>query len=184
VTLVKKPLSIDAAIFLTAVSTHASGGKISYVDTQTIFNKTMLGKKYQGIEFEYCESCKKILDLDTDEIQKRHNDCNKQTLAKVNDPAQREKEDALKRKIDEFKKVRAEFSNEISTKKEELSNKFNERVLAVLKEIAKRENLSLILNRTVSISKVEAQSLTYVEEDLDITEKIIAEIDAKEAVVE
>lgn len=179
----KKLLLIDAAIFLIAVRAHPSGSKISYVDTQTVFNQTMLGKKYQGIERGYYESRKKILEMNADELQKLQADYNKQRLAKMNDSGQREKEEPLNRKIAEFKKVRAGFSNEISTKKEELSNEFNERVLAVLKGIAKRENLSLILNRTIRISKVEVQSLTYADEDLDITEKIIAEMDKKEEVV-
>ena len=45
----KKSLLIVIAIFLIAVSAHASSGKIAYFDIQTVFNKTMLGKKYQGI---------------------------------------------------------------------------------------------------------------------------------------
>jgi Skp family chaperone for outer membrane proteins len=179
----KKPLMIVAAIFLIAVNAHASGGKIAYFDVQTVFNKTMLGKKYQGVERAYYESRKKILDTDAEEIQKLQEDYNKQKLAKLNDSAQREREETLSRKIAEFEKIRTEFSNEISKKKEELSNEFNHQVFAVLKHIAKRENLSLILNRTISISNVEIQSVAYADQDLDITGKIVAEMDKKEEVV-
>jgi Skp family chaperone for outer membrane proteins len=52
----------------------------------------------------------------------------------------------------------------------------------VLKDIAKREKLSLILNRTISISKAEVQSVAYADKDLDITDKIVAEMDKKEEV--
>jgi Skp family chaperone for outer membrane proteins len=52
----------------------------------------------------------------------------------------------------------------------------------VLKDIAKREKLSLILNRTITISKVEVQSVVYADEDLDITGKIVAELNKKEVV--
>jgi outer membrane protein len=182
-TLMKKPLLIVAVIFLIAVSAHASGGKIAYFDIQTVFNKTMLGKKYQGIVRGYYESRKKILDTDADEIQKLQEDYNKQKQAKLNDPAQREKEETLSRKMTEFEKIRTEFSNEIGKKNEELSNEFNRQVLAVLKDIAKREKLSLILNRTISISNVEVQSVAYADENLDITDKIVAEMDKKEEVV-
>jgi Skp family chaperone for outer membrane proteins len=179
----KKPLLIVAAIFLIVVSADASGGKIAYFDIQTVFNKTMLGKKYQGIVRGYYESRKNILDMDADEIQKLQEDYNKQKQAKLNDPAQREMEETLNRKITAFEKIRTEFSNEVSKKNEELSNEFNQHVLAVLKDIAKREKLSLILNRTVSISKVEVQSVAYADEDLDITDKIVAEMDKKEKVM-
>ena len=179
----KKLLLIVAVLVLIGVSAHASGGKIAYFDVQTVFNKTVLGKKYQGIERGYYESRKKILDMEADEIQKLQEDYNKQKLAKLNDSAQREKEETLSRKIAEFEKIRTEFSNEISKKKEELSNEFNQQVFDVLKNIAKREKLSLILNRTISISNVEIQSVAYADQDLDITDKIVAEMDKKEEVV-
>ena len=179
----KKPLLIITAIFLIAVSAHATGGKIAYFDIQTVFNKTMLGKKYQGIVRGYYESRKKILDMDAEEIQKLQEDYNKQKQAKLNDPAQREMEEKLNLKITEFEKIRVEFSNEISKKNEELSNEFNQHVFTVLKDIAKREKLSLILNRTISISKVEVQSVAYADENLDITDKIVNEMDKKEEVM-
>jgi len=178
-TLMKKPLLTVAAIFLFVVSVHASDGKIAYFDMQTVFNKTILGKKYQGIVLGYYQSRKKILDMDADEIQKLQEDYNKQKQAKLIDPAQREMEDTLKRKITEFEKTRAEFSNEVSKKNEELSNEFNQHVLAAIKDIAKRENLSLILNRTINISKVQVQSVAYADKNLDITDKIIDEMDKK-----
>ena len=179
----KKPLLIVGAIFLIAGSVHASGGKIAYFDSQAVFNKTMLGKKYQGIVLGYYESRKKILDTDADEIQMLQEEYRKQKQAKLNEPAQRDMEDSLNRKITEFEKIRTEFSNEVGKKKEELSNEFNQHVLAVIKDIAKREKLSLILNRTISMSEGEVQSVAYADEDLDITDKIVAEMDKREEAV-
>ena len=91
--------------------------------------------------------------------------------------------ETLRRKIAEFEKIRSEFSNEVSKKNEELSNEFNRHVDEVLKDIAKREKLSLILNRTISISKGEVQSVAYADEDLNITDKIVTEMDKKEEAV-
>ncbi len=45
----KKVVMMVAVMGLIAVSALASGGKIAYVDTQTVFDKTKLGKRYQGI---------------------------------------------------------------------------------------------------------------------------------------
>jgi Skp family chaperone for outer membrane proteins len=176
----KKPLLTVAAILLFAVKAHASSGKIAFFDIQTVYNKTILGKKYQGIVLGYYQSRKKILDMDADEIQKIQEDYSKQKQAKLGDSAQREMEETLKRKITEFEKMRTEFSNEVSKKNEELSNEFNQHVLAVIKDIARRENLALILNGTISIAKVEVQSVAYADKSLDITDKIIAEMDKKE----
>ncbi len=160
----------------------ASGGKIAYVDSQAVFDKTKLGKKYQGIVREYYESRKKILDMDADDIQKMQEEYAKQKQGKMlNEKAQREKEETISRKINEFQKKRDEFSGEISKKNEELSNEFNQQMIVVLKDIAKKEKVSLVLNKTINIlSKAEVPSVMYADEDLDLTDKVIAELDKKE----
>jgi outer membrane protein len=131
---------------------------------------------------EYYESRKKILDMDAEEIQKLQEDYSKQKQAKaLNEKAQKEKEDSIGRKINEFEKKRNEFSNEIGKKNEELSNEFNQQMVAVLKDIAKKEKVSLVLNKTINVmQKAEVPSVLYADEDLDLTEKVVAEMDKKE----
>lgn len=178
----KKMLLTVAIALITASSAMAAGGKIAYVDTQTVFDKTKIGKKYQGIVREYYEGRKKILDMDADEIQKLQEDYTKQKQAKLlNEKAQKEKEETINRKINEFEKKRNEFSSEIAKKNEELSNEFNQQMVAVLKEIAKKEKVSLVLNKTINImSKAEVPSVLYADEDSDLTEKVVAELDKKD----
>jgi outer membrane protein len=169
-------------LVLFATSAVAAGGKIAFVDTQTVFDKTKQGKKYQGVVREYYESRKKILDLDADEIQKLQDEYAKQKQGKLlNDKAQKEKEDSLSRKINDFQKKREEFSGEISKKNEELSNEFNQQMIVILREIAKKEKVSIVLNKTINVlSKAEVPAVLYGDEDLDLTEKVIAEMDKKE----
>jgi len=46
--------------------------------------------------------------------------------------------------------------------------------------MAKKEKLSLILNKSISImSKGETPSVLYGDEELDMTDKVIAELDKK-----
>jgi Skp family chaperone for outer membrane proteins len=160
----------------------AAGGKIAFVDSQAVFDKTKLGKKYQGIVREYYESRKKILDMDADDIQKMQEEYAKQKQGKMlNEKAQKEKEESINRKISDFQKKRDEFSGEISKKNEELSNEFNQQMMMVLKEISKKEKVSLVLNKTINIlSKAEVPSVMYADEDLDLTDKVIVEMDKKE----
>ena len=176
-----KVLVMVAALCFIAVGAMASGGKIAYVDSQAVFDKTKLGKKYQGVVREYYDSRKKILDIDAEEIQKLQEEYGKHKQAKMlNEKAQKEKEESISRKISEFDKKRNEFSGEINKKNEELSNEFNQQMVAVLKEIAKREKASMVLNRSINIlSKAEVPSVLYADDDLDLTEKVIAEMDKK-----
>lgn len=100
----KKSLLAAVALILIAVNAQASGGKIACFDFQTVYNKTALGKKYQVIARGYYESRKKMLDTDADEIQRLQEENNKQKLEKPNEPAQKEKEEVLNRKIAQFKR--------------------------------------------------------------------------------
>lgn len=175
-----KRIFVMVVALLTAASiASAAGGKIAYIDTQVVFDKTKLGKKYQGVLKEYFESRKKILDLDADEIQKLRDDYQKQS-AVLKPEARKEKEESIGRKISDFEKKRNEFNGELSKKNEELSNEFNQEMMTILKDMAKKEKISLVLNRTISVmQKGEVPAVLYGDEDLDLTDKIVAEMDKK-----
>ena len=176
----KRIMVLCAIKLLLATTAMAAGGKVAYVDTQAVFDKTKLGKKYQGVVREYYESRKKILDQDADEIQKLQEDYKKQTKV-LSEKAQKEKEETLNRKISEFQKRRDDFSGEIGKKNDELLNDFNQQLITVLKDIAKREKVSLVLNKTINIlSKAEVPAVLYADDDLDMTEKVLVEMDKKE----
>jgi outer membrane protein len=175
----KKVLVLIVVSLIAASSAFAAGGKIAFVDTQAVFDKTKLGKKYQGILKEYFDSRKKILDLDADEIQKLRDDYGKQS-AVLKPEVRKEKEDTIGRKINEFEKKRSEFNNELAKKNEELSAEFNQEMTVVIKDMAKKDKIGLVLNRTINVmSKGEVPSVLYGDEDMDLTEKVIVELDKK-----
>ena len=176
----KKVLVLMAALLVAASSAFAAGNKIAFVDTQEVFDKTKVGKKYQGILKEYFDSRKKILDLDADEIQKLRDDYGKQS-AVLKPEVRKEKEETIGRKINEFEKKRSDFNNELAKKNEELSTEFNQEMTAVLKDMAKKDKISLILNKTINVlSKGEVPSVLHGDEDMDLTEKLILEMDKKQ----
>ena len=175
----KKALVLVVALLVASSSAYAAGSKMAFVDTQTVFDKTKLGKKYQGVLKEYFDSRKKILDLDADEIQKLRDDYGKQS-AVLKPEVRKEKEDTIGRKINEFEKKRSEFNNELAKKNEELSAEFNQEMMAIIKDMAKKDKIGLVLNRTINVmSKGEVPSVLYGDEDLDLTEKVIVEMDKK-----
>lgn len=176
----KKVLALLVALLIAAPAALAAGGKIAFVDTQTVFDKTKVGKKYQGVLKEYYESRKKILDIDADEIQKLREEYGKQS-AVLKPEIRKEKEDSISRKISDFEKKRSEFNNELAKKNEELSTLFNQEMMVILKDLAKREKISLILNRTINVmSKGEVPAVLYGDDELDLTEKAVSEMDKKD----
>ena len=175
----KKALMVIVAVLVVASSAFAAGSKTAFVDTQTVFDKTKIGKKYQGTLKEYYDSRKKILDLDADEIQKLRDDYGKQA-AVLKPEVRKEKEETIGRKINEFEKKRSDFNNELAKKNEELSAEFNQEMMAILKDMAKKDKISMVLNKTINLmSKGEVPSVLYGDESLDLTEKLIVELDKK-----
>ncbi len=179
--MMKKIVLLIAVIAGLTANAMAAGGKIAFVDSQAVFDKTKLGKKYQGIVKEYYESRKKILDMDAEDIQKVQEEYAKQKQGKMlNEKAQKEKEETINRKISEFQKKRDEFSGEINKKQEELFNDFQQQMVAVIKDIVKKEKISLVLSKNINISRAEVPSVMYADEDLDLTGKVIADMDKRE----
>jgi len=175
----KKILFVMVALSFIAGSAAAAVGKIAYVDTQAVFDKTKLGQKFQGIVREYYNNRKKILDADADEIRKVQEDYKKQSGV-MNEKARKEKEEAINRKINEFEKKRAEFNEEISKKNDELSKEFDQAMTVVLKDIAKKEKISMVMNKSVTVApKSDVPTVLYADDDLDLTGKVVAEMDKK-----
>lgn len=175
----KRFLLLFLTFCLAASAASAAGGKTAFVDTQTVFDKTKLGKKYQGILREYYESRKKILDLDADEIQKLREDYAKQS-AVLKPEARKEKEETISKKFAEFEKKRETFNAELGKKNEELSQEFNQEMMVILRDMAKKEKIGLILNKSISLmTKGEVPAVLYGDEDLDLTDEVIAEMDKR-----
>lgn len=178
----KRSIIMLLALLLLSANTFASGGKTAIVDTQAVFEKTKLGKKYQGIIREYYENRKKILDQEADDIQKMQDEYRKQVQAQaLNEKARKEKEETLGKKINEFEKKRSEYSAEIDKKQNELFNDFNQVMKAIIKDIAKKEKASMIMNKSIDVlGKAEVPSVLYADPDLDLTEQVITEMDKRQ----
>ncbi len=177
----RKLVLAAVAVLLIALPALAAGGKTAYVDTQSVFDKTKLGKKYQTVIREYFDSRKKIVDLDKEEIQKMQEDYAKQRQAKLlNEKAQKEKEETIGRKMNELEKKMNEFNGEIGKKREELFSDFNQKMMVIIKDLAKKDKLSLVLSKGVSMQSIETPIVMYADDDLDVTERVITEMDKRE----
>jgi outer membrane protein len=174
-----KKILFVIAVLCFAAGSAAAAEKIAYVDTQAVFEKTKLGQKYQGIVREYYTNRKKILDADADEIKKQQEDFKKQSGV-MNEKARKEKDEAIGRKINDFEKKRSEFNDEIGKKNDELSREFDQSMSVVLKDIAKKEKISMVLNKSVTVApKSDVPTVLYADDDLDLTAKVVTELDKK-----
>ena len=180
-----KKIAIMVLMLGLMATSAMAAAKVAMVDTQTVFDRTKLGKKYQGIIKEYYESRKRLLDLDMDELQKLQENFIKQKQGKtLNDKAQQEIEDSINKKYNDFKKKQTEFSNEIGKKQEELFKSFNQDLMTAVKDLAKKDKIEMVLNKIIDVAPQAGVPPTpvvlYSDEGLDLTEKVIVDMDKRE----
>lgn len=175
----KKILLMVSVMSLIASSAIAASGKLAYVDIMKVYEKTNLGKKYQGIIREYIDSRQRIVDEQKAEIKKMQDEylAQKQTgLVKSKDlDAKRE---SIGREMNELEKRGNEFSQEIEKKRDGLLNDFSQKMTAVIKDIAKKEKYSMVFSKAISAQA--APLVIYGDDDLDITAAVITDMDKKE----
>jgi len=83
--------------------------------------------------------------------------------------------------MNEFDKKRSEYSAEIDKKRDELSSDFNQVMKTVMKDIAKKEKASMIMNKSIDIlGKTEVPRYCMQNEDLDLTDRVITEMDKRQ----
>ena len=175
----KKLLVAILALMVFLPAAAAADTKVGYVDTQQVFEVTKLGKKYNGILKEYFDSRKKILDTDAEEIQRLREEYQKQSQV-MKEKARKEKEESISRKIADFQKKQQEFNEEVGKKNDELSKEFDQMLMAVLKDIAKKGKFTLVLNKIITLGpRAEVPVILYADEGIDITDKIVSEMDKK-----
>ena len=177
----KKLLVMVLAMGCFAASAASAAEKIAYVDTQRVFDETKIGKKYQNIVRDYFKNRKKILDADAEEIKKLQEDYTKQASV-LTEKARREKEVKIREKMVAFEKKQTEFTKEVNRKNDELSKQFDDVLMQVLEKIAKKEKISILLNKTINIApKAEVPAILYADEKLDLTDKVIAAMDKQKS---
>jgi outer membrane protein len=182
-TIMKKIASVLGVflLFSFASPAAAAGNKTACVDAQVVLEKTKFGQRIQGTIREYYESRKKILDMDDEELRKLYEDYKKQE-AVLNEKAKKEKQDVITRKDSELRKKEAQYNEEIRRKQSELYNEFDAKLSAVVKEVAKKEKAELVINRSFVVPQMEQKIVLYADEGLDLTQKVIEEMDKREEV--
>lgn len=177
----KKFLLTVSVLCLIATNALAASGKIAYVDTQKVFEKTNLGKKYKGIITEYFESRKKLVDEQKQEIQKMQEEYVRQKQGKlISEKALDAKKESIGREMNELDKRMNEFNVEIEKKRDSLLDDFSQKMSAIIKDIAKKEKISLVFSKTISVQAAGTPLVIYGDEDLDLTAAVIADLDKKE----
>lgn len=168
------------SLIMAALLAMASGAaalaaelKIGVVEPQKILDSTKAGKKIKDSLGEYVKSRQKIIDLEEEELKKIEEDLVKQS-AVLSAEAKKDKEESFRRRMGEYQRKVGQLNQEVQAKKKEMLDEFNKNLEQVVKGIADREKLSLVVEKGDNGA---GALVIYSHPSLDLTDRIIKELD-------
>ena len=164
-----------ASLFLYINPSNAADLKVAYIDAQKALDSSKAGKRTKATIEEYVKSRQKIIDLEEEELKRMDAELARQA-AVLSPEARKEKEEVLKRKFAEYQKKAADLRGEVDGKKIEILKEFNQGLEEAVKKIAERDGYAIVLDKNPM-----GGPLIYAKENLDITDKVVAEYDKKTA---
>ncbi len=175
----KKSWSIPILMVVLApvfgASAWAAELKIGVIEPQKILEETQSGKKIKDSLSEYVVARQRLLDSEAEDIKKGEDDLLKQS-AGLNNEARQEKEDALRRKIAGYQRRVQELEGEVQAKKAEVLGEFTRKIEQVVREIAEKEKISLVMDKGGSDY---GSLVLFNQPSVDLTGRVIKELDGR-----
>jgi outer membrane protein len=152
---------------------HAADLKIGVIEPQKVLDGTRNGKKIKDSLQEYVKSRQRIIDLEEEELKKMEEDLVKQS-AVLSADAKKEKEETFRKRMMEYQRKVGQLNQEVQNKKKEVLEEFNKGLEQIVRGIADKEKLSLVVEKGDNGA---GALVVYSHPSLDITDRVIKELD-------
>jgi len=168
-------LAIALAAALAVAAPAWAETKVGVVEPQKVLDGTRAGKKIKDALQDYVKARQKVIDMEEEELKKSEEDLVKQG-AVLSPEAKKEKEERFRQKMVEYQRKVQQLNQEVQVKKKETLEEFNKSLEQVIRGIADREKITLVLEK----GDTGAGALViYSHSSLDLTDRVIKELDAK-----
>jgi outer membrane protein len=115
----------------------------------------------------------KIIDLEEEELKKIEEELVKQS-AVLSPEAKKDKEEGFRKRYMEYQRKVNQLTQEVQNKKKEVLEEFNKSLEQIVKTIADKEKLSLVVEKGDNGA---GALVVYSHPSLDITDRVIKELD-------
>lgn len=149
--------------------------KIGVVEPQKVLDGTKAGKKIKDSLQDYVKARQKVIDMEEDELKKVEEDLVKQG-AVLSPDAKKDKEEKFRQKMVEYQRKVQQLNQEVQVKKKETLDEFNKSLEQVIRGIADREKITLVVEKGDSGA---GALVIYSHPSLDLTDRVIRDLDAK-----
>jgi len=148
---------------------------IGVIEPQKVLDATKAGRKIKDALADYVNTRQRLIESEEQDIKALEEDLVKQG-ADLSPDAKQEKEGAIRQKLITYRRHVQELEGEVQTKKRELLSDFTKKVEQVVREIAERENITLVVEKE---DAGPGGLILYNEPSINLTDRVIKAFESK-----
>ena len=148
---------------------------IGVIEPQKVLDATKAGRKIKDALADYVNTRQRLIESEEQDIKALEEDLVKQG-ADLSPDAKQEKEGAIRQKLITYRRHVQELEGEVQTKKRELLSNFTKKVEQVVREIAERENITLVVEKE---DAGPGALIMYNEPSINLTDRVIKAFESK-----
>lgn len=164
-----KKIVIALTLVILLCSSLLAEQKIAYINSDLVLEKSKEGQRIQTIMMTLQEEWNNQLLAKENEFKEKYEEYMNLPVM-TDDEFKKEKEAELQKIDEEYTVLQKEISQKAKQKQQELLNPILEKLGEVTEQIAKDRGFTAIFDLNIS-------GLVYIDEELDLTDEVVAKID-------
>jgi outer membrane protein len=148
---------------------------IGVVEPQKVLDATKAGKKIKDAVADYVNTRQRLIESEEQDIKAMEEDLVKQG-AGLSPEAKQEKEGGIRQKLTTYRRHVEELEGEVQTKKRELLSDFTIKIEQVVREIAEKEQITLVMEKG---DAGPGALIMYSEPSINLTDRVIKAFESK-----
>ena len=153
-------------------SSVASEMHIGVMDMQWLLKQSKLGKQVTDVLNTFMADRQALIQLEQKELRNLESQLLRQGSV-LSPSARQQREEEFRKRMSEYQQKVANVNQEVQAKQAELFSEFRENVDVLVKEVAKRKGLFLV------VEKGENTTTDYFEPSLDISQEVLEELNRR-----
>ncbi|HZC68100.1 MAG TPA: OmpH family outer membrane protein [Nitrospirales bacterium] len=148
---------------------------IGVVEPQKVLDGTKVGRKIKDALADYVNTRQRLIESEEQDIKAMEEDLVKQGDA-LSPEAKQEKEAVIHQKLLAYRRHVQELEGEVQAKKRELLSDFTKKIEQVVREIAEKEMITLVMEKgDAGLGAL----IMYSEPSIDLTDLVIKALESK-----
>ena len=171
----KLPIFVGLCALAYGLPGWAAELPIGVVEPQKVLDGSKAGRKIKDALADYVNTRQRLIESEEQDIKAMEEDLIKQG-ADLSAEAKQEREAVIRQKLLAYRRHVQELEGEVQTKKRELLSDFTKQIEQVVREIAERENITLVMEQGAAGL---GALIMYSEPSIDLTERVIKAFESK-----